>query len=75
MGKILISEELFSMLVKYHCFGYVEDERIIKRQLEEKMEAIDRRILYSKYKTAKDPDVQETARREYLEKKRLQNNF
>ena len=47
----------------------------IKKGLEEKMEAMVRRDLYSKYKTAPTEEEREKARQEYLEKVGMHRSF
>ena len=47
----------------------------IKKGLEEKMEAMVRRDLYTKYKTAPTEEEREKYRQEYLEKKGIPESF
>ena len=47
----------------------------IKKGLEEKMEAMVRRDLYTKYKTAPTEEEREMARQEYLEKVGMHRSF
>ena len=47
----------------------------IKKGLEEKMEAMVRRDLYTKYKTAPTEEEREKSRQEYLERKGIPENF
>ena len=70
MKNIQISEELFFALLKYHL---VETE--IKKGLEDKLEAMVRRDLYTKYKTAPTEEEREKARQEYLEKVGMHRDF
>ncbi len=77
MKYIQISESLFSALVKYHLLE-IEQENVsleIKKGLEEKLETIVRRELYTKYKTAPTEGEREKARQEYLEKVGIQKKF
>ena len=77
MKYIQISESLFSALVKYHLLE-IEQENIsleIKKGLEEKLETIVKRELYTKYKTAPTEEEREKARQEYLEKVGIQKKF
>ncbi len=77
MKYIQISESLFSALVKYHLLE-IEQENVsleIKKGLEEKLETIVRRELYTKYKTAPTEEEREKARQEYLEKVGIQKKF
>ena len=56
-----ISEELFIALLKYHLVEIDDVLPEIKKGLEEKLEAMVRRDLYTKYKTAPTEDVREKA--------------
>ena len=47
----------------------------VKKGLEEKMEAMVRRDLYTKYKTAPTEEEREKARQEYLEKVGMHRSF
>ena len=47
----------------------------IKKGLEEKLEAMVRRELYTKYKTAPTEEEREKARQEYLEKVGMHRSF
>lgn len=68
MKNIQISEQLFFALLKYHLLETDEVLPEIKKGLEEKLEAMVRRELYTKYKTAPTEEEREKARQEYLEK-------
>ena len=52
MKNIQISEELFFALLKYHLVEIDDVLPEIKKGLEDKLEAMVRRDLYTKYKTA-----------------------
>ena len=75
MKNVQISEELFFMLVKYHLLGVDDFVPQIKKGLEEKLEALVRRDLYTKYKTAKTEEEREQARKEYLDKVGIKKDF
>ena len=75
MKNIQISEELFFMLIKYHLLGVDDFVAEIKKGLEEKLEALVKRELYTKYKTAKTEEEREEARKEYLDKVGIQKDF
>ena len=75
MKNVQISEELFFMIIKYHLLGIDDFVPEIKKGLEEKLEALVRRELYTKYKTAKTEEEREQARKEYLDKVGIQKNF
>ena len=68
MKNVQISEELFFALLKYHLLEMDDVLPEIKKGLEEKLEAMVRRDLYTKYKTAPTEEEREKARQEYLKK-------
>ena len=75
MKNIQISEELFFALLKYHLVEIDDVLPEIKMELEDKLEAMIRRELYTKYKTAPTEEEREKARQEYLEKVGMHRNF
>ena len=66
MKNVQISEELFFALLKYHLLEMDDVLPEIKKGLEEKLEAMVRRDLYTKYKTAPTEVDREIAGLEYL---------
>ena len=75
MKKIQISEDLFFALLKYHLADIDEVLPEINRELEKKLEAMTRRELYTKYKTAPTKREREEARNAYLDKVGVHQNF
>ena len=75
MKNVQISEELFFALLKYHLLKMDDVLPEIKKGLEEKLEAIVRRDLYTKYKTAQTEEEREKARQEYLDKVGMHRDF
>ena len=73
--NVTIPEELFIDLVKYFLADIRWDEERIRSGLQEKLEAMVKRELYTRYKTARTPEEREKARREYLEKVGIPENF
>ena len=67
MKNVSIPYELFSYLVDYHLKDEDCFEEEIRDGLEEKLEAMQRREFYSRYKTAPDEAQREEARQEYLD--------
>lgn len=67
MKNVQISQKLFVALVKYHLLEMYEEEEWIRKELTSKMDAITKREIYSKYKTAPSEEEREKAREEYLE--------
>ena len=70
-----IPEELFIDLVKYFLADIRWDEDRIRSGLQEKLEAMVKRELYTRYKTAGTPEERVKARQEYLEKVGIPENF
>lgn len=75
MSKIQISEELFVDIVKYFLLEQQERLPGIRRGLEQKMDALVMRELYTKYKTAPSEADREKARREYLDRRGVPQSF
>ena len=75
LKNVQISEELFFALLKYHLVEIDDVLPQIKKGLEEKLEAMVRRDLYTKYKTAPTEEEREKARQEYLEKVGMHRSF
>lgn len=67
--------KLFIDLVKYFLADIRWDEDRIRSRLQEKLEAMVKRELYTRYKTAGTPEEREKARQEYLEKVGISENF
>ena len=70
-----ISEELFIALLKYHLVEIDDVLPEIKKGLEEKLEAMVRRDLYTKYKTALMEEEKKKARKEYLDRRGVPESF
>ena len=75
MKNIQISEELFFALLKYHFVEIDDALPEIKKGLEDKLEAMVRRDLYTKYKPAPTEEEREKARQEYLDKVGMHRDF
>ena len=75
LKNVQISEELFFALLKYHLVEMDDVLPQIKKGLEEKLEAMVKRDLYTKYKTAPTEEEREKARQEYLEKVGMHRSF
>lgn len=69
MRKVQIDYELFRKLIFYHLGSDDQYEEDIRNGLEEKLDALVRHELYTKYKTAPSEEEQEKARQEYLDKR------
>ena len=68
MKKVQIDYGLFRKLIFYHLGSDDQYEEDIRNGLEEKLDALVRHELYTKYKTAPSEEEQEKARQEYLDK-------
>lgn len=75
MKNVQISYELFLELIKYHLLDAESDTENIKKQLTNKVDALVMRELYSKYKTAPTEEEKERARKEYLDRHGISENF
>ena len=73
--NVTIPEELFIDLVKYFLADIRWDEDRIRSGLQEKLEAMVKRELYTRYKAAGTPEERVKARQEYLEKVGIPENF
>ena len=75
LKMIQIPESLFVELMKYHVLGIEESLPKIKTGLEQKYEAMMKRELYTKSKTAKTQAEREAARKAYLDKVGMHRDF
>ena len=75
MKMIQIPESLFVALMKYHVLGIEDSLPEIKIGLEQKFEAMIKRELYTKSKTAKTQAEREEARKAYLDKVGMHRDF
>ena len=75
MKSVQISYDLFVALVEYHL-AYDDDyAEEIHRGLEQKLDAMVRHELYTKYKTALMEEEKEKARKEYLDRRGVPESF
>ncbi len=65
MKSVQVSYELFVDLVLYHLNGEDDFDEDIRKGLEQKLDAMLNRQLYSQYKTAPTEEQREQARQEY----------
>ena len=75
MKNVQIPQELFMKLLRYHLLddgSYADD---VKKGLEQKMNAMVERELYTKSKTAPSEEEREKARQEYLDRRGIQADF
>lgn len=74
MKNVQISSQLFFNLIRFHLLEMDEVLPEINKELEQKIEALARRELYTKYKTA-PTEEREKARQEYLDKVGMHRDF
>lgn len=75
MKKVQISQELFFSIMKYFLLDEEELLPEIQKGLEQKLDALVMRELYTKYKTAPTEQEKEEARRKYLDKRGVPGSF
>lgn len=75
MGGVRISREFFMLLIKYHLFDDVSCQEQIKKLILEKMDAMERRELYTKFKTALNEEDRRQAKEKYFEKAHILKDF
>lgn len=75
MKKVQISQELFFSIMKYFLIDEEELLPEIQKGLEQKLDALVMRELYTKYKTAPTEQEKEEARRKYLDKRGVPDSF
>ena len=75
MKNVMVPEELFGKLLKYHLLDQKQEEDDIKKGLEKKLDTIVNREVYSKSKTAPTEEEREKFRQEYLNRKGMHGSF
>ena len=75
MKNVPISQELFSLLVRYFLIDQQELLQEIRKGLEKKVDALAIRELYSQYKTAPTEKERQKARQEYLDRRGVPESF
>jgi hypothetical protein len=75
MKNVQIPQELFMSLTRYFLLGQEELRSEIEKGLEQKLDAMVKRELYTKYKTAPTEAEKEEARQKYLDKAGMQRGF
>ena len=73
--SVLIPQELFADLVKHHLLDVEGLESRIRSGLETKLNRYEEHQLYSRYKMSPDPEEKEAARKKYLDKKGVPEDF
>ena len=75
MKSVQIPYDLFVDLVLYHLNGEDDFDEEIRQGLEQKLDAILNRQLYSQYKTAPTEEEREQARQEYLARRGVPQSY
>lgn len=80
MKRIQIPEELFARMYHYMHIGNgsldtSEDAQTLRKALSDKMDAMSRRSTYTVYKTAQGEQERERARKEYLDKAGIPDEY
>lgn len=83
MKKIQITQNLFVKILKYFYseeFELDDDElcelyRDIKKDIDQKLDAISKRSYYTEYKTADSDEAKEQARQKYLDAVGMHKDF
>ena len=75
MKNVQIPQELFMKLLRYHLLddGSCADD--VKKGLEQKMNAMVERELYTKSKTAPTEEEREKSRQQYLDRRGVPDSF
>ena len=73
--SVLIPESLFSDLVKHHLLDMEGLDTRIKSGLKAKLDRHEEHRLYSEYKMSSEPEKKEEARKQYLDKKGVPEEF
>ena len=75
MKSVQIPYDLFVDLVLYHLNSENDFDEEIRQGLEQKLDAILNRQLYSQYKTAPTEEEREQARHEYLARRGVPQSY
>ena len=75
MKSVQIPYDLFIDLAMYHLRGEDDFEEEIRQGLEQKLDAMLNRQLYSRYKTAPNEEEREQARQEYLDRRGVRQSY
>lgn len=75
MKNVQIPYDLFLALIQFHLMDNMDAEDQIREGLEDKMDAMVRRQLYTDSKTAPTEEQKEKARQEYLDRAGVKAEF
>ena len=75
MKNVQVPQQLFMKLLRYHLLDDDSGADDVKKGLEQKMNTMVERELYTKSKTAPTEEEREKARQEYLDRRGIQADF
>ena len=75
MKNVQIPYELFVSLLRYHLMEDDDCLNEIRQGLEQKLDAMLNRQIYSRYKTAPTEEEREQARQEYLDRRGVPQSY
>jgi hypothetical protein len=75
MKNVQVPQQLIMKLLRYHLLDDDSCTDDVKKGLEQKMNTMVKRELYTKSKTAPTEEEREKARQEYLDKRGIQADF
>lgn len=75
MKNVQIAESLFISLVRFHLLEETEELPKIEKGLMDKLDALEKRRLYTQYKTASADAEKENARKKYINSQGIPNKF
>ena len=75
MKNVQVPQQLFMKLLRYHLLDDDSCTEDVKKGLEQKMNTMVERELYTKSKTAPTEEEREKARQEYLDTRGIQADF
>ena len=73
--QIKIDEDLFRMIYQYFIYGREYETELIKAGLKDKMDKMILRNIYTESKTAESVEERENARKDYLDRKEIPEDF
>ena len=73
--QIKIDEDLFRMIYQYFIYGSEDETELIKAGLKDKMDKMILRNIYTESKTAESVEERENARKDYLDRKKIPEDF
>lgn len=75
MKNVQIPYELFMKLIRYHLLDMEDCEEEVRRGLEQKLDAMVLREMFTKSKCAPTSEEREKARQEYLDRRGVPDSF